>query len=373
MPEKLSQTVLTRPGDTHTCPLCASIPAILAAEPEGNSGMETNLRPLTLGEILDRTAELYRSNFLLLAGISSMYAGILLALGLIQIGVQQAMSALHLTGYLIPVTIIGVLVLWLAIFISGGLAIAANTRAVGWLHLGESASIGAAYRAILPRAGRYLWLMTITYFLAWFPFVLVYGSYAALVLVYIRPTAMFSPHAPPPDTQRLMVLLVSSVVFLILIVATLVYGILMSLRYALAVPACTVEGLKARAAIRRSIQLSKGSRGRIFMLGFLALIIQLGLTGITQGFFIVVGIQHQGVLPVWMSILQQILAFFTNTFVGPIYATGFTLFYYDQRIRKEGFDIEHMMHAAGMMQHLAPADSVPGIESISTAEPGDPA
>ena len=37
--------------------------------------METTLRPLTLGEILDRTAELYRTNFLLLAGISSVYAG----------------------------------------------------------------------------------------------------------------------------------------------------------------------------------------------------------------------------------------------------------------------------------------------------------
>jgi hypothetical protein len=32
--------------------------------------METTLRPLSLGEILDRTAELYRSNFLLFAGIS---------------------------------------------------------------------------------------------------------------------------------------------------------------------------------------------------------------------------------------------------------------------------------------------------------------
>jgi len=51
--------------------------------------METTLRPLTLGEILDRTAELYRTNFLLLAGISSIYAGILLVLSLVQIAAQQ--------------------------------------------------------------------------------------------------------------------------------------------------------------------------------------------------------------------------------------------------------------------------------------------
>jgi hypothetical protein len=33
--------------------------------------MESNLRPLTLGEILDRTIQLYRTNFLLFAGIST--------------------------------------------------------------------------------------------------------------------------------------------------------------------------------------------------------------------------------------------------------------------------------------------------------------
>jgi hypothetical protein len=316
--------------------------------------METTLRPLTLGEILDRTAELYRTNFLLFAGISSLYAGILLVLSLIQIGAQQTVLALHpntganLNTGLIAVSVIGIIVLWLAIFVAGGLAVAANTRAVGWVHLAEPASIGAAYRTILPRTGRYLWLMTITYFLAWFPCVLIYGAYAALILVYVKPKGFLTPHAPPPDPQMMIVFLASSIAFLFLLIAALVYGIIMSLRYSLAIPACTVENLTARAAIRRSIQLSKGSRGRIFMLGLLALIIQVGLTGITQGFFIFAGLKHQGVVPIWMSVLQQFLAFLTNTFVGPIYATGFTLFYYDQRVRKEGYDIERMMLTAGM-------------------------
>ena len=37
-----------------------------------------------------------------------------------------------------------------------------------------------------------------------------------------------------------------------------------------------------------------------------------------------------------------------NTLVGPIYPIVMTLFYYDQRIRKEGYDIERMMEIAGM-------------------------
>lgn len=323
--------------------------------------METTLRPLSLGEILDRTAELYRRNFLLFAGISSVYAGVLLVLSLIQIGVQQAAPSMHLGSGLIVITVVGVVVLWLAMFVSGGIAVAANTRAVGWVHLGEPASIGAAYRAILPRTGRYLWLLTQTYFLAWFPFVVVYGGYLAIIFVYVKPKGLLTPHptaTAAPDSQTVMILAGATVVFLILALVTFVYGVIMSLRWSLAVPACTVEGLNARQAMRRSAQLSKGSRGRIFMLGLLTVVIQLGLTFITQGFFVVVGIKHQGVLPVWMSIVQQLLAFLTNTFVGPIYATGFTLFYYDQRVRKEGYDIERMMQNAGMMQP-EPALEVP--------------
>lgn len=331
--------------------------------------METTLRPLTLGEILDRTAELYRNHFLLFAGISSVYAGILLVLSLLQIGAQQAALALHHSDDLIAVTVVGVVILWLAIFVTGGLAVAANTRAVGWVHLGEPASIAAAYRAILPRTGRYLWLMTISYFLAWFPFAILYGGYAALLFVYIRPKGLLTPHpATPPDAQMVMVLGVSTIAFLFLGLAAFVYGILMSLRYSLAVPACTVEGLTARAAIRRSIFLSKGSRGRIFMLALLAVIIQVGLVGITQGFFVVVGFKNHGVLPVWMSVVQQFLAFLTNTFVGPIYATGFTLFYYDQRVRKEGYDIERMMQTAGMTELTAIGEAAMPAESGSGHE-----
>ena len=138
----------------------------------------------------------------------------------------------------------------------------------------------------------------------------------------------------------------------------------MTLRYSLAVPACTVENLKAREAIKRSISLSKGSRGRIFMLGLLTIIIEIGLVGLTQGFFVIAGIKSKGMLPLWMSVLQQMLAFLTNTFVGPIYATGFTLFYFDQRIRKEGFDIEHMMAAAGMTSRPVGAELQPASDGV---------
>lgn len=332
--------------------------------------MQTTLRPLTLGEILDRTAEIYRTNFLLLAGISSVYAGILLVLGLLQIAAQRGFSALHMNGYVIAVAVIGIVVLVLVGLVAGGVAVAANTRAVGWLYLGDPASIGAAYRAVLPRTGQYVWLLTIIYFLAWFPCVLVYAAYAVVILHYVKATGFLDPHsARAIDQTSALILLGASVTFVVLLLAFGIYGIIMSLRYSLAVPACTVENLNARAAIKRSIFLSKGSRGRIFMLGLLTVIIEVGFVGLTQGFFIIAGVKHKGIIPLWMSILQQILAFLTNTFVGPIYATGFTLFYFDQRVRKEGFDIEHMMQAAGMVPSPAVSEAPPDVEGLAT-EPG---
>jgi hypothetical protein len=149
----------------------------------------------------------------------------------------------------------------------------------------------------------------------------------------------------------------------------IIYAILMGLRYALAVPACVVENLKARPAIKRSIQLTQGSRGRIFVLGLLIAVIQIGLVLLTQLFFVLAAVKQHGVLPAWVRVLQQVVGFFTNTFIGPMWATGLTLFYYDQRVRKEGFDIEWMMQAAGM---TAPA-TVPVETAPETAPEPAPA
>lgn len=320
--------------------------------------MDTNLRPLTLGEILDRTAQLYRENFLLFAGIAAVYAGVLLVLSLIQIGIQEWMRVHNMVHQLLWTTGIGVLLLWTAIFIFGGLAVAANNRAVAWVHLGERATIRGAYESILPKMGRYLWLMTITAFRVWAPCAVLYLGYIALAVFYLRAKGVFTQQGHPPDPSALVVFGLATLGFGMLMLGAIVYAVLMALRYSLAVPACVVEDLKARDSIRRSIHLSKGARGRIFVLGLLAIAIQIGLILVTQVFFIVSTFQHHGVMPVGLRALQQIVAFFTNTFVAPIYATGLTLFYYDQRVRNEGFDIERMMQAAGLTTPSAAPASV---------------
>ncbi|MDE3188583.1 MAG: glycerophosphoryl diester phosphodiesterase membrane domain-containing protein [Acidobacteriota bacterium] len=305
--------------------------------------METNLRPLTLGEILDRTAQLYRSNFLLFAGIAAVYAGALLVLSLLQIGLEELLQAAHMARQLAWLTLgISGLSLLLA-FIFAGAAVAANNRAVGWIHLGQPATIRGAYAGILPRLGRYLWLMTITAVVVWLPIVLLYAVYFGTVLHFNS-----NQSKGVAGNQSMLIFGIATAIFFLLLIPAVVYTVLMGLRYALAVPACVMENLKARQAIRRSIELSKGSRGRIFLLALLVMAIEIGLLLVTQAGFFVVGFKNHGVLSVGVRALQQVVAFCTNTFVAPIYATGLTLFYYDQRMRKEGYDIERMMEAAGM-------------------------
>ena len=157
---------------------------------------------------------------------------------------------------------------------------AAISRAVAWVHLGEPATIRGAYQSILPRLGRYLWLMTIAAFAIWTPFVLLYGGYVGFLAFYgkgfgVGPRAA-AQQAAAANPQLTTVTLIASLVFVLLLIPVIVYTILMGLRYSLAIPACVVENLPARKSIRRSIELAKGAWGRIFLLGLLVGIIKTG-------------------------------------------------------------------------------------------------
>jgi len=323
--------------------------------------METSLRPLTLGEILDRTAELYRNNFVLFAGIFAPYAGVALVFNLLLIGLGILLKNLHVAGAAIWITLGAGALEMLILFLLAGAAVAAICRAVAWVHLGQPATIRGAYAAVLPRLGRYVWLMTITFFVVWTPFVLIYIGFFGVLGYYGK---VFSAHpgaAPvPPDPQSSIIIAISALVFMLLLLPVGAYTILMSLRYSLALPACVVENTKARPGLRRAIDLSKGARGRIFVLALLIGVIKFGLVAITQIFTVVSVYKNHGQLGPGMTAISQVIGFFTNTFLGPIWATGVTLLYYDQRIRKEGFDIEWMMQAAGL--------TVPAPVPIVTAE-----
>lgn len=311
--------------------------------------MTFNLRPLVLGEILDRTAELYRKNFVLFAGLSAVYAGAIMILTLLQLWFTFALKGdppgavkIGLLGLFFFVEIS-------AIFVLAGVSMAANTRAVAWVNLGEPATIIGAYKSILPKTGRYVWLMFligVRMFLWIILFSVVIGGGVGILAVLARTMGGSAGSS-----------IVVGLVTFVCIVGAMIFTLWILLRYSLAVPASVVEDMKARQAIKRSIELSKGSRGRIFVLFLLIAVIAFALIAVTQFPFLIAVFRHpKQPISLGTQVLQQVLNFFTSTLLGPIYAIGLTLFYFDQRIRKEGFDIVWMMQGAGLTALQASED-----------------
>jgi len=329
--------------------------------------MNNQLRPMTLGEILDRTAELYRNHFLLFAGTSGIFAGTILAIDLLHLGTLTLLGYPHVPPRLEWAYAVSLGIQVLAISLVLGLSIAAFNRVVAWIYLSEPATIRKAAGSVLSRIGQYLWLMAVMMFRAWTPLFAAYVGMFALFFSIMPRGFLFNPQivqqAPAPDAGAMIAAGVGMLILLLLFFGALVYGVFMWLRYSLAMPACVVEGLKMGPSLRRSIDLSQGSRGRIFLLWLLVYVVRLVL-GVLVGFpLIVFGFKHPGqALPLGWLALSQVGGVVVNALIGPIYSTGLTLFYYDLRIRKEGFDIEWMMQAAGMVpqQTLAGFAGKPG-------------
>jgi hypothetical protein len=320
------------------------------------------LRPLDLGEILDRTAELYRINFPLFAGIAVIFAGAMLLAQMLHLGALAMLGypRVH-PGLEWAVAVSAVLTVLVALLVAG-LQVAAICRAVAWIHLGEPATVRAATGSVLPRLGRYLWVVTIAGLRAWTPLAVIYVAFFALIFAFLPHGFLTNPAvmqtAPATNPAAILKMGLGFLVLGPFFIGAVVYGTLMSLRYSLAVPASVVESLPARQAIKKSIELSRGARGRIFVLGLLVYAVRL-LLGILFGLpFFIHAMRHVGrALPLGLLAIQQLGVFAVNTLIGPIYSTGLTLFYYDQRVRKEGFDLEWMMRSAGMTPR---AEILPG-------------
>jgi hypothetical protein len=63
------------------------------------------------------------------------------------------------------------------------------------------------------------------------------------------------------------------------------------------------------------------------------------------------------------EIVRVIVDFVLQVLLAPISAIALVLFYYDQRIRKEGFDIEWMMQQAGLTQPAPPLSEASNISA----------
>ncbi len=255
--------------------------------------MAQTLRPLTVGELLDRTFTYYRRRFVLFVGIAAIPSAIALAFQLARLygTFSNSMATTALLG----------LVSLIVSVVTGTFVHGATVVAVSQLQLEQDTNIAEAFTAIRPLVGE----------------LFIIGLNVGL---------------------RVMLGL------LLLIVP----GVIWALSYSVAVPVAILEGTNVSDSLSRSSELTRGGRGRIFVIYCLFFVLTMvggavwpvitGLVAAARS----VPLQPAH-LPMWAQLVSQFGAFVTQSLIGPITTIALTLVYYDQRVRKEAFDLRHMM------------------------------
>jgi hypothetical protein len=297
------------------------------------SGFE--LRPLTLGELLDRAFLLYRRNFWLFAGIMVFPSCLIIPMRFFFLRSQglpfpwnrpspQPQAPAYAFAFLF--------VYWIIYTV----AQAAATYAVADAYLGRSSTVRGSYGKIRGRFWRVIGVtfnVGIRVFGLMLLLVLLVGSVGGLLAVVLN-----SANAAPSGT-------IIAVAVSVAVIGGISLTLWFLLRYAVSLPAVLLEDINGRAAIRRSVQLSQGRRGQIFVAILLGIVVSYAVAIMFQGPFYV-GIAMMGIkghLPNWLILGISVSGTLGGAIATPLLMIILVLCYYDLRIRKEGFDLQYMM------------------------------
>lgn len=310
--------------------------------------MRAELRPSSLGEILDRTAQMYRSNFLLYFGIAAVSHAVVLVLRLITdlLIYSRHTSAVQLNritlGAGIGTGLFSILPL--------AIAMAAVMHAVARNYLGDTCTIREAYTSVGRRWYRYILIL------------LAMDTYVALPIGVLVGIVVAAGMLLPAGLSRGVVMGLAAL--MIFVAMFLAFWLL--LRWALSIPAAVMEDLTVHRALKRSRVLTRGAIGRIFVMLLLVLAVMMVIQYAIQIPMFILLWKSKGVATLTARVVASFGTFLSGSFVLPIYSIALTLFYYDQRIRKEGYDVEWLIEQAAMSPQSHPSGSI----SSGTAVPG---
>src|SRR4029077_16766829 len=265
-----------------------------------------DLRPLSLGELLDRTFFLYRRHFLLFIGIAAVpYLLVLIPvlIGLLLYGLPGR-SQVPPSVMAVAAVVGGILliVVALAVFVAFLYSAGASVFAVSEIYAGRQPSIRGSFQLVRGKAGT------------------IFG-----------------------------VMILSGLIILAGFIALIIPGFYLMCRIPLATAAAMIEDLGPNDAIRRSFHLTKDFAGRSALIYLLAAALSYGVGLMIQiPFFVLIAVTaKQSHLMLLWTVLGQVGNFLGGILVAPVHTIGFALFYYDLRVRKEAFDLQMMMQAIG--------------------------
>jgi MFS family permease len=314
--------------------------------------MSFELRPLSMGELLDRTFSVYRRRPALFIGIMAAPTVFALGLGLVvtvMTATQPGFNGRPFDPNQSPplALFVGLAIGYLAFTVLYGtayiLALAASMTAVSDLYLGRQTTIRDAYAQLTGRVGRVL-LLGVLLLLR----IMAIGIGLVAVTAALAAILSFVPA-------------LSAIVLVVGMVAAFVVIAVVSLRYALAVPALVNEQSRAGDAIRRSIALTKGHRGRIFLLFVCATVLTYAALAIFQAPF-TLGANLAGAgttTAFWLTMAGVVSGTLGGMLTAPVMIIGIAVLYFDVRVRKEALDVQMMMLALDAGDPAAPAPAAP--------------
>jgi hypothetical protein len=297
--------------------------------------MPLDLRPLTLAELLDRSFSTYKRHLWLFVGIMAVPAAIAMAMAIVlrifgatppAPGTPPAQVLRQMLPFMV-----GFLAFLLVYLLVHTFALGATAIAVSELYLGREITIAAAYRRVRPNAVRLVLLCL------WGTLRMV-GAWTGLVAVTIAfgvLAAMLSP-------------ILAVLAFPIGFIGTGVITVFMTTRYGVSVPVVVIEEVPAGAGLRRSVELTRGNLGRVFLMILCAVIVTYATALIFQGPFTVASlvIGPGRPLSLVVGIVGAIVGSIGGMFSGPLMIIGLALMYYDLRIRKEALDLQLLLEHA---------------------------
>jgi hypothetical protein len=287
------------------------------------------LRPLSVGEILDRTFSIYRSRFWLFAGLASLSGAVSLVLNLLQLlthhlllvrmGFSAAQTEASLSGVVILIFMLPV----------GAVVYAASIFALCEIYLGREIDAKTALKETMGRWLRYVGIALWQGWSAGWIFLLLFVP--LFVLAFVGKSA-----------GNTGMLAIAGLLMLIVVPGCMVFGVIAYIRNSLAIPAALMESTGVRASMRRSKTLAKGTKGRIFVIFLIAFVLYLVAGAIEFPLLFIIGKS-----PLQEHLLAQaailLVGFLAQTLVAPVTRIGLTLVYFDQRVRNEAFDLLVML------------------------------
>lgn len=307
--------------------------------------METvELRPLSLGELLDRTFSLYRRHFWLFVGIMAVPAAFVIPERMLLLNFEGSffnVSPGHVPTLPNPAVIAGVFAAYFALFVVFltvyAVATGAATCAIADTYLGWPSTARAAYTKVRAKFWRLIGLVL--------NIALRLLGIAIPVLVVAGVVIAAMAFGTRAGVNNPVFVASGFLIFLLFYIAAVAFCVWFALRYAISIPVLMIEDLGVLASIRRSVFLTRGRRGHIFLALLVAAIIAYVVIFVFQMPFAIATMvaAMRGHWPIWLSSASAAASALGIAITGPISMIVTVLLYYDARIRKEAFDLQFMM------------------------------